>query len=274
VKLFDLVHGGPPALWGENEKIPWNEPEFSERMLREHLSQAHDAASRRAEIIDQHVDWIHDELLRSRPSRVLDLGCGPGLYTSRLARVGHTCLGIDFSPASIAHAEREAVGQGLACRYREADIRDGGYGEGFDLAMLVFGELNAFRREDAARILTAARGALLDGGTLLLEVHRRESLELDTVERSWYAAESGLFGDGPHVCLKESSWHAAGRARVDRWFVAYVSGEVARYGVTAQAYEPDEYRELLRQAGFASAETRPALAPGTENDDLCVWIAR
>ena len=43
-----------------------------------------------------------------RGARVLDLGCGPGLYTTRLAKLGHTCVGIDFSPASIAYAKAEA----------------------------------------------------------------------------------------------------------------------------------------------------------------------
>ena len=47
-----------PEPWSEGEKIPWDEPGFSKRMLEEHLSQEHDAASRRFEIIDRHVDWI------------------------------------------------------------------------------------------------------------------------------------------------------------------------------------------------------------------------
>ena len=46
----------PPVPWSEGDNIPWNEPDFSERMLAEHLSQEHDLASRRFEIIDQHVD--------------------------------------------------------------------------------------------------------------------------------------------------------------------------------------------------------------------------
>ena len=45
--LTDLVHRAPiPLPWAEGDNIPWHDPEFSQRMLREHLSQAHDAASR------------------------------------------------------------------------------------------------------------------------------------------------------------------------------------------------------------------------------------
>src|SRR5512140_1576091 len=101
--------------WAEGEKIPWDDPEFSQRMLKEHLTQQHDAASRRTVTIRKHVQWIHTHLLGSQPARILDLGCGPGLYSSRLAKLGHTCTGIAFSPASIASATEHAP---AGCEYR------------------------------------------------------------------------------------------------------------------------------------------------------------
>ena len=107
--LSGIVSRQPAAEpWVEGEKIPWHDPEFSRRMLAEHLTRQHDAASRRFEKIDGHVAWIHHELLKGTPTRVLDLGCGPGLYTSRLARLGHECVGVDISPASVAHAKAQA----------------------------------------------------------------------------------------------------------------------------------------------------------------------
>ena len=109
MNLSDIVkHPSKPVPWAEGENIPWHDPAFSERMLAEHLTQDHDLASRRKETIDKHVQWIHNELLGKQPMRILDLGCGPGLYTSRLAALGHECVGIDYSPASIQYAEKHA----------------------------------------------------------------------------------------------------------------------------------------------------------------------
>ncbi|MEZ4569909.1 MAG: hypothetical protein R2849_06205 [Thermomicrobiales bacterium] len=55
--MFDIVSRDPnPEPWTEVSKIPWDDPDFSSRMLREHLSQDHDAASRRISMIDRHVD--------------------------------------------------------------------------------------------------------------------------------------------------------------------------------------------------------------------------
>jgi hypothetical protein len=82
MKLLDIVHRFPdPVAWHESDNIPRSELGFSVRVLYEHLTQDHDMAGRRSKLIDRHVAWIHQELLGCRPSKVLDLGCGPGLYT-------------------------------------------------------------------------------------------------------------------------------------------------------------------------------------------------
>ena len=47
-----ILRDEDPEPWSEGEKIPWNDPEFSERMLEYHLTQEHDLASRSFEIID------------------------------------------------------------------------------------------------------------------------------------------------------------------------------------------------------------------------------
>jgi len=105
MNLLDVVQRQyPPEPWVEGEKIAWSDPAFSERMLKERLWQDHGHASRRFALVDQHVEWIHRVILAGRPTRILDLGCRSGLYTTRLARLGHTCVGIDFSPASIRYA--------------------------------------------------------------------------------------------------------------------------------------------------------------------------
>ncbi|MFN8474890.1 MAG: class I SAM-dependent methyltransferase [Anaerolineae bacterium] len=251
--LIDIVRRPePPQPWAEGDKIPWDEPGFSRRMLREHLSQAHDAASRRAATIDRHVDWIDRVILGHQPSRILDLGCGPGLYTERLARLDHRCVGIDFSPASIGYAAEKAETHELACRYIQADIRHADYGGGYDLVMLIYGELNVFRPEEAALILGKACAALRAGGRLLLEVST-----FDSVRRrgrsglTWWTADRGLFSDSPHIVLKESAWDEPVAAATERYYVVGAEdGGVTRYAATTLAYTEAQYGELVRAAGF------------------------
>lgn len=268
----------PPEPWAEGDNIPWHEPGFSERMLHEHLSQEHDAASRRAATLDRHVAWIHGALLGGRPSRILDLGCGPGLYSSRLARLGHQCVGIDYSPASIAYARAEAEAHGLACRYELADLREADMGGGFDLAMLIFGELNVFRPAHATTLLARIHGALSAGGILLLEAHTFAAVRAIGAEPpTWMSAVSGLFSSAPHLRLSERFWHAeAGVATTRYHIVDATSGAVTRYAQSFQAYTEEEYIALLRQCDFTEVALLPALTgePVAEQTDLLVIVAR
>ena len=268
MNLLDLIQRtNPPKPWEEGDNIPWNEPEFSQRMLSEHLSQAHDAASRRVEIIDRQVNWIHQVVLGGKPCKILDLGCGPGLYASRLTRLGHACTGIDFSPASIRYARETASQNGLTINYCEGDLRQADYGEGFDLVMLIFGEFNVFCMQDADLILAKAWEALKPTRNLLLEAHTFAAVQgIGTEPGSWSAAHSGLFSDRPHLLLEEGFWDDTQQASTRRYFVMDgESGNFTRYAASYQAYSVEGYRSLLEGQGFGNILFYPSLT-GYEDD--------
>lgn len=263
MNLLDLVNRHPPRPWLDGEKIPWNEPGFSARMLREHLSQEHDAASRRAWIIDQHVAWIHQHVLSGIPSRILDLGCGPGLYLSRLARLGHQGTGIDFSPASLDYARREAAAASLPITYRLEDLRSAtfAYDDAYDTCMLLFGEFNTFRHDDAHLILSKAYAALCPGGRLLLEPSTYESiLALGVAGPTWYAAGSGLWSDRPYICMQDNAWDAEHHISVERYaLIDADTGTISQHAMTTQAYRQDEVVAMLADCGFAGITLYPSL---------------
>lgn len=253
MKLLDIVRRScEPAPWAEGEKIPWHQPDFSVRMLGEHLSQDHDAASRRSEIIDRHVTWIHEQVLQGKPTRLLDLACCPGLYAIRLARLGHHCVGIDFSPASIAYAREQASREGLDATYIQDDIRRADYGNDYALVMLIYGELNVFRPQDAAAILKKAYSALLPDGVLFLEPHTFDAVrKIGDPSRSWHSAKKGLFSDKPYLCLQENFWDAVRNVATERYYVIdAATGVAVRHAASTQAYTNDEYGSLLSDSGF------------------------
>jgi SAM-dependent methyltransferase len=265
MKISDLVRRDlQPKPWAEGEKIPWNDPEFSRRMLKEHLSQKHDAASRRTSILKKHVEWIHTFILDRRPSRILDLGCGPGLYTARLSRLGHICHGIDFGPASIEYAEKLAPEK---CTYTLGDIRTIGFGSGYDLVMLIFGEFNVFKPADARMILNKAFQALNPGGKILLEPQTLDAVfATGNQPGTWYSAESDLFADEPHLCLMESFWNEELSVATERFFILDVTTkEVTRYASSTQAYTDEELVGMLTEAGFQRSKIYPSLT-GKDDD--------
>ncbi len=265
MNLLDIISRNPePEPWSEGEHIPWNEPEFSRRMLREHLSQAHDAASRRFAIIDQHVGWIHNELLKGRPSRILDLGCGPGLYAGRLGQLGHTVTGIDFSPASIQYAQEQSF---PGCAFRLDDIRTADYGSGYDLVMLVFGEFNIFPPSTARSMLRRMAASLTDGGLLLLEPHTFAAVqENGEAPRTWDGSTGGLFSDRPYLSLFDSTWDPIRKAAINRYYIIDAeTGEVTRHMESLQAYSDGEYEKLLVETGFTDVRIYPSLGGAADD---------
>lgn len=274
---MELVGREPAEPWQDGDNLPWHDQGFSERMLAEHLSQEHDAASRRSDTIEEHIGWIHRDVLAGHMAKILDLGCGPGFYASRLASLGHECVGIDYSPASIAYAKEEVAGGQLNCRYVEADIRQAEYGDGFGLVMLIFGELNVFRPDDAKLILRKAHAALEPDGMLMVEAQLEEAVRAIGARRPhWTTAQQGLFSDRPHLRLQEAFWDEDAGVATTRYFIVDANdGTVERLAQSTQAYSDDEYRALLEECGFGDIAFHPSLTGAADNEsDLFVLTAK
>ena len=263
MNTLDIIHRIEPDPWSEADNLPWNEPGFSLRMLNEHLNQAHDAASRRVEIIDQHVQFIHRWVLGGQAGRILDMTCGPGLYLERLARLGHVCHGIDYSPAAINYARRQAERELLDCTYALSDLRVADFQVNWDLAMLIYGEFNTFRPSDVRRVLQKAYHALRPGGRLLLEPSAFEQIrQIGLQEPSWSSHNSGLFSDSPYLELSEAFWNPALKVATNRWYIVdAASSRVERYFTSYQAYTTQDYTELLASCGFEDIQIYPSLEP-------------
>ncbi len=239
---------------------PWDDSAFSERILAEHLSQAHDRASRRDSVIDRQVRFIESRLPHEG-GQVLDLACGPGLYLHRLARQGHRGRGIDFSPAAIRHARAVADAAGLDCRFDQADLRHADFGTGFDVVLLLFGQINVFPRPTARGLLERAHAALGSGGTLILEPQLSDAVR-DTGEgmATWRTLETGLFSTTPHLLLHEPFWDQSSRTTTERWHVVDLgSTTVERHAMSTCAYEPREMGDLLEAIGFEQIEIHSAI---------------
>lgn len=186
-------------LSAEESKIPWDEPAFSQRMLENHLSQDHDWASRRQDVIEQQVVWIAS--LLPAGAHILDLGCGPGFYTHRLAERGFHCTGVDFSPASVSWARQQAQNAGLNIDYIQQDIRTYCPSKPFDFIMMTFGELNVFSTMDAHSLISLCAQWLVPGGKLLTEVIPSKKLSVrEWLKRAGNAAQTGFFLVFPTCC--------------------------------------------------------------------------
>ena len=86
-----------PSLYAPSSAPFWDDEHISEYMLKAHLDPEIDAASRRHDFIEQSAKWIA-QYCKVRPGmKLLDLGCGPGLYAERFCKEGFRVTGLDYS---------------------------------------------------------------------------------------------------------------------------------------------------------------------------------
>ena len=104
--------------------------------------------------------------------KALDVGCGAGLLTEPLARLGAQATGLDAAPENIAAARLHAEGQGLAIDYRTGSVEDLG-AERFDLVVSMEVVEHV---ADPATFIGGLAAALADDGVLILSTPNRTPL--------------------------------------------------------------------------------------------------
>jgi SAM-dependent methyltransferase len=259
----------PPPLPQGAANLPWDNPDFSQRMLREHLDQSHGAASRRRGEILHQVDWLWDRLSLREGSRILDVTCGPGLYAIELARRGCVVHGVDFSPAAIRHARELAADAGVTdhCAFELRDVRTMDVPPGhFDAALFLYGQLAVFTPHEAADLLRRCAQALRPppesaghkSGRLAVELLDFEHINKDN-STWWFTDDTGLWGDFPFLHLGERHWYGEQNLSLEQFRIINLeTGELQEYALTDQAYPTETMVTTMRQAGFTRVEVYPA----------------
>ncbi|MBN8997134.1 MAG: bifunctional 2-polyprenyl-6-hydroxyphenol methylase/3-demethylubiquinol 3-O-methyltransferase UbiG [Rhizobiales bacterium] len=124
--------------------------------------------TRLAWLRDRIADHFGRDTKSERPLaglRILDIGCGGGLVTEPLARMGATVTGIDPASDNIVVARHHAEAEGLAIDYRaETAEALAAAGETFDVVLIL--EVVEHVTDVAAFVATA--GSLVRPGGLLL----------------------------------------------------------------------------------------------------------
>jgi SAM-dependent methyltransferase len=116
------------------------------------------------------VATLEREVGLDRRSRLLDVGCGPGILTIELAPHIHEAVGLDPDPGMLAEAAKRAHHYGVAniawVQALAEDIPTLGLGT---VSLVTFGQ--SFHRTDRERVAEAVYDLLEPGGAIVLIAH-------------------------------------------------------------------------------------------------------
>ena len=254
-RIYNRPDRPVPFAYGGN--LPWDEPEFSARMLREHLTQDHGAASRKTVEILLQIDWLWRNLGLEASDHLLDVTCGPGLYATAFAQRGLTVTGTDFGPAAVKYARQLAIDRGVDEQVEviETDVRTWDYpAENYDHAILLYGQMAVMMKEEAQTVLKGICKALKPGGRLVVEL-----LNQDKVDKKdstwWYTDENRLWGDAPFMLLGERKWYAEEKLSMERYYTVHLeTGQLDEVVLCDQTYSSSEIAKMLTNAGFSQVK--------------------
>ena len=266
-----LEHTGKPPLYEPGEPRFWDDPHISKGMLEAHLNPDNDAASRKHASIDREVEHLVSSGMLKPADRILDLGCGPGLYSVRLAARGMKVTGVDISQRSLDYAIAQSKEKGLDIEFRLINFFDIDYLQKFDAVIQTNGELNTFSDEKRDRLLALLHRALKPGGLLIFDVTTRNTRVKYGEKNGWYTADGGFWRPDKHLVLTQGYDYPEENAWLNQYIIID-SDSVKTYNIWFHDYDLDTIRQVLQNAGFELIYTWNDLtgAPYREGGD---WIA-
>lgn len=261
-----------PSIFQPGESCIWTEGYISGQMMALHLDPDIDLASRKHETIESTVRfWLEKGLIKPG-DRVLDLGCGPGLYAGRLAAAGVQVVGIDQSEVALAYAVQEAKRRNQLIEYRRMNFLELKDEEEYDAVLQVFGEFNTLLNAQRDLFLANIYRALKPGGIFLMDVSTRELRMKYGLKNNWYISEGGFWRPGTHLVLEMGFDYPEDNIWLDQYIVVDQGGSATTYRCWFHDYSLETLTPVVEAAGF-DVETAWGDLAGAPFDSQCDWIA-
>lgn len=256
-----------PALYAATTTPElWSDPHISRKMLAAHLDPHLDLSSYRTAYVERAMAWMIDRFGIGEGTRVADFGCGPGLYTTRLACTGAEVTGLDLSTRSLAHARGLAAHENLPVRhllrnyltYREATR--------YDLIIMIMRDYCALAPDGRAALLRTVREHLAPGGSFVFDVDSAAAYA-GVREQGSYAPSlmDGFWSDQPYFGFHNTFRYDRERVSLEKFEI--VEAERTRVFFNwVRYFTPDELSAELADAGLTGVRVLGDLT-GAPYDD-------
>lgn len=229
----------------------WTDPHTSAHMLAFHLDPDIDLSSRSASFIDRSVDWIVARFGVGADTRIIDFGCGPGLYTTRLARAQAAVTGVDFSARSIAYAREAAARDGLSIDYRHQDYLTFQSDARFHLITMIFCDFCALSPDQRRRMLRTFRSLLEPEGHILLDVHSLGFFDQRSESASYELnGLNGFWSPNPYYSFLNAFKYADEKLLLDKYTIVERDRTRTVYN-WLQCFSPESLEAELKAEGLA-----------------------
>lgn len=240
-------------------------------MLSTHLDPNTDLTSRKPETIEKSVAWRMTELGLQSGDHLLGLGCGPGLYASRFAKLGVRVTGVDYSRRSIDYARENAKMHDLDITYRYQNYLELEDENLYDAAALIFGDYCVLKLEDRKKLLANVQRALKPDGLFVFDVTTPKLRYHQGDKSSWHVTDAGFWRPTPHLVLEIGFAYPEEKIYLDRYIVIEGDGVLTVYCNWFQDFDREMIVNELENGGFQVQSLWGDLT-GTPYEESSEWM--
>jgi len=229
----------------------WTDEHTSAQMLSFHLNESIDVCSRNAGFIKRSVEWIASRFNIGKNTKIVDFGCGPGWYTTHLAKRLANVTGIDFSRRSIEYAKAVAAREQLSIRYMEQNYLNFETQDRFDLILMIMCDFCALSPTQRKEILSIFARTLKPGGSVLLDVYSLEAFD-QREEVAAYEVNllNGFWSPNKYYGFLNSFKYDEEKVTLDKYTIVE-SGRTRTVYNWLQYFAPKDLAKEFRDAGFS-----------------------
>lgn len=241
-KIPEPFEEGSVQIWLDSSRV--------DQVLKAHFDENIPGGSKNSEFINETIDFIHTIAPLEQYKKVVDLGCGPGLYAQKLAMKGYEVVGVDFNKKSIEYAMQEATKEGLPIEYRNEDMTGIELENDFDVALLIYEIYSVFSPENRKKILNNIHRGLKAGGLILLDVLSEHSYEKFETNFMWgLTRKDNPFSGKKHLSLFASVKYPE-KITLSKNVMIFDDGEIVNYHYWNQHFTIDSLEKEVNDAGF------------------------
>ena len=224
----------------------WDNEYIGNNVLKKHLEFNVDSGSRKIDTIAQTSQWIKKMFTSCR--NILDIGCGPGLYSRFLSELGFFYTGIDISPFQINYAVKHSAYDSKTHFY-QSDFRIWESNEYYDIVLMLYGIYSFYPRKDRMDLLNRLRTRLNNNGSVLIEVFTPNHYLGRSESRDWTFFEKDGFWDAKPY-LELNAFYRYDEINLILIQSAVINDSIRIWNSWIQTFLPKTIIEELQYCGF------------------------
>lgn len=245
--LFEYAKKDPVVFEKSPDNI-WTNNKLNSFILNSHFKNEISGGSKDSSTIQKSIDFIDKWAKHFSFNKILDLGCGPGIYCHELGKRDYKVTGIDFSKNAISYAKNHYKNDNtnFICK----DIFNFYSTQKYEVCLLIYYIYALFDKDKRMKLLKKIYSSLDNNGILILDVPSYNQFQKYQNLNFWnYFDKDNIYDLDPFI-LFYSIKKYEDNVLLNQSMYYFESGETITTYDWMQHFTKEQLKKELKSNGF------------------------